>query len=364
MSGSDVIIVGGGVIGLTTAYNLARQGVRVALCDKGDVGMESSWAGAGILPPSHPERSQFPVDRLRALSGTLFPPLAAELYERIGINIGYQRCGGLEFTRWTEHHLGDEWFGLGATTRPLTAAQAITLESALAPDLGDVLEIPDMAQIRNPRFLQALRTACLASGNVVLHERTGAVDFVREGNSIKAIRLPSEELYGDRFVIAAGAWSAPLLAKVGCVLDIQPVRGQIALLNPGRRLFQRILIRGSQYLVPRADGRVLAGSTEEHAGFVKQTTVAGVQGLLELASKLVPALADAEVEKTWAGLRPGSPDDLPYIGVVPGTRNLYAAAGHFRAGLQLSTGTAEMLTQMLLNKPLTMPMDAFRLDRK
>ena len=363
MKGGDVIIVGGGVIGLATAYNLARYGVRVVVCDKGDVGMESSWAGAGILPPSHSDHAQYPIDRLRALSGKLFPPLAAELRERTGIDIGYLRSGGLEFTRWSDNHLGDEWFGLGATTRPLCASKAAALEPAIAPDLGDAIEIPDMAQVRNPRFLRALRAACLVSGHVTFREQAAVIDFVRAGDSIKAIRLPSEELYGDRFVISAGAWAAPLLAKVGCRLDIQPVRGQIALLNPGRPLFQRVLIRGAQYLVPRADGRVLAGSTEEDVGFVKQTTAYGVAGLLELATSMVPALADAEVEKTWAGLRPGSPDGLPYIGQVPGIRNLYAAAGHFRAGLQLSTGTAEILAQMLMGIPLTMPMDAFRLSR-
>ncbi len=362
MSGGDVIIVGGGVIGLATAYNLARLGARVAICDKGGVGMESSWAGAGILPPSHADHAQLPLDRLRALSCALFPPLADHLREITGIDIGYLRCGGLEFKRWIAGP-DDEWFGLGATTKSLTAEQALEREPALGRSLGDAIEIPDMAQVRNPRFLQALRAACLATEKVTLHERSGAVEFVRAGDSLKAIRLPGEELYGDRFVIAAGAWSGDLLAKLGCRVDIQPVRGQIALLNPGRMLFHRILIRGLQYLVPRDDGRVLAGSTEEHTGFVKQTTTAGVQGLLELATSLVPGLADAEVERTWAGLRPGSRDGLPYIGPVPGLRNVHAAAGHYRAGLQLSTGTAEILTQMVLGKPFTMPMDAFRLDR-
>src|SRR5207253_2207305 len=121
---------------------------------------------------------------------------------------------------------------------------------------------------------------------------------------------------------------------------IQPVRGQIVLLNPGQVLFRRVLILGARYLVPRQDGRVLAGSTEEEAGFEKQTTAEGVTGLIQLAVELVPALAHADVERCWAGLRPGSPDGLPFIGPVPGVSNLLMAAGHFRAGIQLSPGTA------------------------
>jgi glycine oxidase len=141
------------------------------------------------------------------------------------------------------------------------------------------------------------------------------------------------------------------------------VRGQIALLNPGRTLFRRLLLWGSRYLVPRLDGRVLIGSTEEHVGFEKTPTAAGIEGVLAMGIKIVPALAQAPLEKTWAGLRPGSPDGLPFMGLAPGFDNMYVAAGHFRAGIQLSPGTGLLLKEMILQQPLTMPMDTFRLDR-
>ena len=118
---------------------------------------------------------------------------------------------------------------------------------------------------------------------------------------------------------------------------------------------------GTQYLVPRSDGRVLIGSTEEHAGFEKNTTAAGIGGLLALALRLVPDLENAPLEKTWAGLRPGSPDGLPFIGPAPGFANLLVAAGHFRAGIQLSPGTALLLKERILGQPASMPLDAFRL---
>lgn len=357
-----MIILGGGVIGLTTAYFLARDGARVIVCDQGKTGMESSWAGAGILPPSDLVHAQYPLDRLRALSGQLFPDLSKELKDRTGIDNSFVRSGGIEFLSQA-HGGADEWYGLGAATKTLTEKETTDLEPELAPLLGPAMFLRDMAQLRNPRHLQALRAACLQSKKVKIIEETSAHGFHIEGRRIKGVRISNELLTGERILIAAGAWTDRLLEPLGVRLKIEPVRGQIALLNPGRIVFRRILLWGSRYLVPRMDGRVLIGSTEEHAGFEKNTTAEGIAGLLALGIKLVPALAQAALEKTWAGLRPGSPDGLPFLGAVPGTENLYVAAGHFRAGIQLSPGTGLLLKEMLLQQPLTMPMDAFRLDR-
>lgn len=360
---TDVIILGGGVIGLTTAYLLAQEGASVLVCDQASVGMESSWAGAGILPPSDIDHAQLPLDRLRALSSRYFPDLSRELKDRTGIDNDFVRCGGLEFVSHCERRESDEWYGLGVPTNVLSEKEVAGLEPAVAPDLGKALEIPALAQLRNPRHLQALRAACLDTKKVALLEETPVLGFVVEGNHVKGVRTAHEVLTGDRFLLAAGAWTDHLLEPLGCRLKIEPVRGQIVLLNPSKVLFRRILIWGSRYLVPRLDGRVLIGSTEEHAGFEKSTTAEAVHALLTLGIRLVPRLAAATVEKTWAGLRPSSPDGLPFLGPVPGLENLFVAAGHFRAGIQLSLGTGILLTQMILGQPLAMPMDAFRLDR-
>jgi glycine oxidase len=211
--------------------------------------------------------------------------------------------------------------------------------------------------------MRALRAACLATNKIAVLEQTAAESFVLDGRRVKGVRTANELLTGDRVLLAAGAWTDRLLKPLGMRLRIEPVRGQIALLNPGKVVFRRILLWGARYLVPRLDGRVLIGSTEEHAGFEKNTTADGIEGLLALGVKLVPALAAAAREKTWAGLRPGSPDGLPFLGPAPAIENLFVAAGHFRAGIQLSPGTGLLLKEMLLQQPLTMPMDAFRLDR-
>jgi glycine oxidase len=358
----DVVILGGGVIGLTTAYFLARVGTRVRLLDQADFGQEASWAGAGILPPGDPRFAKTPFDQLRAQSIALFPRLSEELKDRTGIDNGYLRSGGLEFLGPSAEAAAQEWRGAGIEAQRLSAQEVRAREPALAGNVGEAIFLPGMAQIRNPWHLRALIQACRDLG-VELRPQQAALDFNRHGDQVRTVRTPAGEVAGEVFVIAAGAWTDRLLASVGCRLGIHPVRGQIVLLNPAAPLLHHVLLWGPRYLVPRGDGRVLIGSTEEDAGFDKRTTAAAVQGLLELATTLVPGLADAPVEKCWAGLRPGSSDGMPFIGLVPECGNLYVAAGHFRAGIQLSPGTALMLQQMILRQPATIPAEAFRVGR-
>lgn len=364
----DVMIIGGGVIGLSTAYFLAREGVRVAVLDKGDFGQESSWAGAGIISPGNPRRARNPLVQLRARSAAMFPELSAELRERTGIDNGYVKCGGLELRRSADElerqrleQLVQAEAGEGVACEVLDAIQLRVLEPALSPHLPGAVLFPDIAQVRNPRHIKALVAAC---GQLGVRLRPGCPvhEFERRGSRIVAARCPDGWLSADRFLIAAGAWSDMLPAGI-TPLGIKPIRGQIALLQAVPPLFRRILLGGSQYLVPRPDGRVLIGSTEEDVGFDKRTTAEAIQGLLDLAIRLVPKLGEAQVERCWAGLRPGSPDGRPFLGAVPGCDNLFVAAGHFRAGIQLSPATALVMKELLLGQPLSVPLDAFRLER-
>ena len=152
------------------------------------------------------------------------------------------------------------------------------------------------------------------------------------------------------------------MQRVGWRTHIRPVRGQIALVA-GPPLLRRIILAGDHYLVPRPDGRVLIGSTEEDVGFDRRTTAEAIQELLAFALKLVPALAPAALERCWAGLRPGSPDGRPFLGPAPGVANLFVAAGHFRSGIMLSLGTARVMTDLLLGRETAVPLDAFAADR-
>jgi glycine oxidase len=272
------------------------------------------------------------------------------------------RCGGLELNAAAPSAGEQEWHGDGATVETVDEHTARRLEPALAAGLGPALHLPDLAQLRNPRHLQALVAGC---GRVQarLRPRTPAQAMEKQGNRITALRSGEERIRAGRFVLAGGAWTDELLAPLGCRLGVHPVRGQIALLHTGQPLFRRVLMSGPRYLVPRLDGRVLVGSTEEDVGFDKRTTAAAIRDLLALALGLVPALADAPLERCWAGLRPGSPDGLPFLGPVPGVDNVFVAAGHFRAGIGLSAGTALLIKELLLGQALTLPLEPFSLAR-
>jgi glycine oxidase len=165
-------------------------------------------------------------------------------------------------------------------------------------------------------------------------------------------------------LIAAGAWADRLLGPLGLRTGVHPVRGQIVLFRSPTPLLSRVLCVEKRYLVPREDGRILAGSTEEpEAGFEKRTTEAGVAGLVSFATGVLPALASAPIEKSWAGLRPGSPDGMPFLGRVPGWDNAFVAAGHHRAGIQLSPATGRLMANLIQGRPTGLPIEAFRPDR-
>ncbi len=210
--------------------------------------------------------------------------------------------------------------------------------------------------------MKSLIAACEMSG-VTLRPGCPVFGFERTGNRITAVQTASGKLTAEKIVIAAGAWSESLLAPLGCPLGIRPVRGQIALLNTRWPVLWKILEVGKRYIVPRGDGRVLIGSTEEDAGFDKHTTADAIRGLLDFALDLAPVLADAAIERTWAGLRPGSPDGMPFLGAVLGLDNLFVASGHFRAGIQLSPITGLLMKQLLLGQKLSMPIEAFSPQR-
>jgi glycine oxidase len=356
---ADILVIGGGVIGLTAAYFLAREGVRVAVVDKGDFGQEASWAGAGILPPGDPSHARTPFDQLRAHSAALFPSLSAELRERTGIDNGYLRCGGLEIAGAADDAADEEWRGEGVAFEVLDRKALQAFEPAVAPAFKTAYHLPDLAQLRNPRHLKALLAGCAALG-VVLRPGCPVHGLEVRGERVTAAHTAQGRIEVGRYLMAAGAWTAALLERVGWQPGIRPVRGQIALLNTGTPRFRRVLMYGPRYLVPRPDGRVLVGSTEEDAGFDKRTTAGAIGDLLAFAFSLVPELASAHLERTWAGLRPGSPDGLPFLGRVPGFDNLDIAAGHFRAGIQLSPATGLVLKELLLGQQLTVALEPFR----
>jgi glycine oxidase len=360
----DVLVIGGGVIGLTTAYFLAREGATVRVLDRSAPGTEASWAGAGIIPPGNPARAATPYDRLRAVSSRAFPSLSAELQDRTGIENGYRVCGGIEvFERPTPEVIG-LWRAEGIDFVPLGAEDLGRFEPNASVSAAVVYHLPRMAQVRNPWHLRALVAACQQLG-VAVESDVPVVRMRTEGpRVIAAVSEGASEWTAGHYLVASGAWSDRLLGQLGLRTGVHPVRGQMVLFHSPTPLLNRVLCLEKRYLVPRADGRILVGSTEEpEAGYEKRTTEAGIAGLTRFATQVVPTLASVPVEKSWSGLRPGSPDGMPFLGAVPGWDNVFVAAGHFRAGIQLSPVTGRIMSDLILGRPLTVPIDAFRPDR-
>ncbi|HEV3163571.1 MAG TPA: glycine oxidase ThiO [Isosphaeraceae bacterium] len=364
----DVVIVGGGVIGLSIAYALAREGVAATVLDQAELGQAASWAGAGIIAPLAERPAGNPMAALRSLSARLYPEWSATLQAETGIDNGYRRTGGVDvaFTEAEDHALralAGRWREEGIAFERMDPRDFGRVEPALSPALRVAYFLPDRAQIRNPRHLRALAQAASQRG---VHLRPGlaATGFDTRGGRITSVQTAEGPLPCACAIVCAGPWSSCLLESLGVCVPTPPIKGQIVLLRSRQPLLTRIVEHGKNYLVPRDDGRVLVGATEEDAGFDTRSTPLAVRDLLDEALRLCPVLAQAEVERAWAGLRPGSLDARPYLGSAPGYANLIVATGHKRAGLQLSPGTAEVIADLVFGRPPRIDLTPFRLDRE
>ncbi|HEY2415378.1 MAG TPA: glycine oxidase ThiO [Pirellulaceae bacterium] len=377
----DVLIIGGGVIGLSLAWDLAKHGCSVRVIDKGEIGREASWAGAGILPAATYSIDQHPLDQLRGLACELHPQWAAELKSLTGIDTGYWRCGGLHLARSPGEAASlAAWATLAREERiriqQLSSPNLAAIEPGLIwegeapaePPLSrhSVLSaqylLPDESQLRNPWHVCALHRACELAG-VAITPATEATDFTIANNELIAVQTTSGPVAAHRYCFTSGAWSGQLLQRLDIHVGILPIRGQIVLFRCEKPPIAHIINEGSRYLVPRQDGRLIAGSTEEEVGFDKRTTAEAIADLTQFAIDLVPALKNAAIEKTWAGLRPASFDGLPYLGRLPNTQNAFIASGHFRNGLFLSPATAIVMSQLLRDQPPQIDLTPFRVGR-
>ncbi len=209
----------------------------------------------------------------------------------------------------------------------------------------------DVANVRNPRLVKSLKAALLAMPNVDIREQCEVSGFAREGSRISGVSTPSGDVTGDRVILAAGAWSGDLLKTLGLALPVEPVKGQMILYKCASDFLSSMVLAKGRYAIPRRDGHILIGSTLEHEGFDKTTTYAALESLKASAIELLPELANAEPIAQWAGLRPGSPEGIPFIGPLAGFDGLWLNCGHYRNGLVLAPASCQLLTDLLLGRP-------------
>jgi glycine oxidase len=354
-SGYDAVVVGAGVIGLSAAWRAARRGARVIVVDRERPPAGATRVAAGMLAPigelsfGEPELLQMTL-----AAAELYPGFVAELEATTGLSTGYMRHGALhvaldrdEAAELRRIHELQRSLGLGAEW--LSPRRCRELEPALTPSLNGGVHAPEEAAV-DPRRLSATLLAALAAEGVEVRSGTDVSEPLLRGERIEGVRTSAgEELHGAFVVVAMGAWSgAQSWLPEAARPSVRPVKGQIVELRSadGRAPCERIVASERVYLVPRGDGRLIAGATVEERGFDTTVTAGGVHEVLREAYRLLPDVAEMELVEAMAGLRPGTPDNLPVVGPGP-IEGLVLACGHYRNGILLAPLTAESVADLL-----------------
>lgn len=332
-----VVIVGGGVIGCAIAERVSRdRRHRVLLLERDTVGAHASGAAAGLLAPY--SEAEGLDEAARSLA--MFPELA-ERVAPSGIAVEYHEHDSL-----TPALTGEEERRLRrGPGRWLGVEEARAKEPGLSPRVRGAALFRE-AQVTPPRLVRALARTAVAQGAEIREGAPVGALTVRSGR-LQGVQTAEGQVRADVVVLAAGPWSPVLASPLGVALDVRPLRGQLVLLRPARAVLRNVVTWRGSYLVPKPDGTVVAGSTEEEAGFDARATAQGVLGLLGFACHAVPGLADATVERVWAALRPATGDGRPVVGAAAGVAGLVVATGHGRNGILLAPVTAELVADAL-----------------
>lgn len=336
----DLIIIGGGIIGLLSARELVSRGHRVTVLDAPRAHPGASWAGGGILTPLFPWRHPAAVIELCRNAFPAYEALATELRSAGGPDPEARRCGMLVYAPG-EQEQARRW-GLDQSV-PIEVRDTASLE----PDglAGEALWMPEVGQIRNPRLLRGVRDRVAnRSGVTVCDESVQRLARQAQGWRVVTASATRE---ADAVLIAAGAWSAPLLESLGVHWPLMPVKGEMLRYPPGVPAPGRILLSTSGYLIPRADGSVLAGSTLEEGVSDLRPSQRAAQSLRQAAEQLWPPLRGVMPVLQWAGLRPGTRGETPLIGPVPDQPGLFVATGHYRYGLTAAPATARLIAALI-----------------
>jgi glycine oxidase len=358
----DVLVLGGGIVGSAIAWRLAKDGVSVTLLEKGEIGREASWAAGGMLTPVHLAEYPPALADVCGASLTLYEPLCREISGISGVDPEYRVTGlllvvtddaGEEAARELE-----AW--KRARNQPverLTREEALAVEPKLTPQLRRALRLPDIAQVRNNRMAVALTEAAKRKGVQVL-PHTPVTGFLRVPGRVNGVKTPRGDMYAGTTILAAGAWSPDLLRPLGLDLQVKPIKGQMLLAGGAPEFCRHMILDNETYLIPRADGRILIGSTLEDVGFDKSVLLETVGDLALRGVRLMPDLGRLPLVTSWAGLRPATPDRLPYLGKGP-MDGLIVATGHYRNGILLAPITAELVADLVAGRSPSIDLSPF-----
>lgn len=346
---TEVLIVGGGLIGCTVALRLRQAGVAVTVLERSVPGAESSSVAAGILGPAIESHAIGPMLALGTRSRERHEALAHELRDEHGIDVGFRRCGVMRVAlpgdeADVEHHAA-LLEGAGVRVERLSAAEARAREPGLSPEVVSAFDLPDEAQV-DPKLL--VRAVAVAAERAGVRFRVGStMRALRvEADRVRGVSLDDGSLDADTVVLAAGSWTSTLPGLPFAPNTIQPVRGQILTTSTRPPLFRRIVFGAGGYLVTRPDGRLLVGATSERVGFARETTLGALAELTAIGVRVAPSLAEAPLLDHAVSFRPGTSDSLPMIGTA-GPAGLVVASGHYRNGILLAPITADLVTDLV-----------------
>lgn len=358
---ADVVIIGGGIIGCSIAYELAKREVDVILIEKASrVGTEASWAGAGILTSHASTHDPYPTLCRESLA--LYPSLAEELKAETDIDIEFIHCGTLSiFFDVTDATgligLAERRVNRGFSAEVLSSKQAKELEPAVSDSIAGAVLFPEDGHVRNPKMVTALAKGA-ANFGVRFLLGNPVTGFVRENGKIIGTVVNGETIYANSYVIAAGCWTGKLTSLLDIHISIPPVKGQIVLLETMPPLIQRTIDGLGIYIVPRADGKILLGATVEFVGYDKTPTVEGVKQMIDAAVTIVPELSQSTFVQTWVGLRPYFKKG-PCLGFLPGYDNVVLASGHYKNGILLAPITGKVIAELLTTGKTSISLETF-----
>jgi glycine oxidase len=366
---ADVVIVGGGVIGLSIARALALRGVQqVCLLERGNLGTEASFAAAGMLLPQGEADSHDDFFTLACRSRDLYPEFAAELHEETGVDVELDTTGTLylALTEQDQKAIEQRYYwqtGAGLAVELLSATAARELESCISKATCGALLFPKDIQVENRRLLSALANSVKSLGVEVFTE-TSVESLLIERRRVTGVQTNRGSIGSNSVVLAAGTWTSFILqSSLGPNPAVQPVRGQIVCMEAKPQLTRHVIYGSRGYIVPRRDGRLLAGSTSENAGFARRVTAGGIASILRNALEISPEIASLPVVDTWAGLRPRAADGLPVLGPCDEIDGLFYATGHYRNGILLAPLTAKLIAEAIVDGVTSPLLASFGPDR-
>jgi glycine oxidase len=349
---SDVLIIGGGVIGLALARELYKKGLRrITLLDRGKIGKEASFAAAGMLAPQAESDAPDKFLRFCSESNRLYPQFAEELFDETGVDIELDSSGTL-YLAFTDEDAGDirrrfEWQkNARLNVEHLTALETRKAEPFVSPDVLESLFFPNDRQVENRKLLYALQKFAEING-IEIRENTEVGNLLTENGKTIIAETVDEKFAAEKVVLTTGAWTSLIKTDEFILPQIKPIRGQMISFSSVKRMFSKVIYSPRGYLVPRADGRILAGATVEDAGFDKSVSAEGIAFLRDHALEIAPSLVNLEIRESWANLRPFAADGLPVLGALTTSENLFIATAHYRNGILLAPLTAKIMADKI-----------------